>query len=163
MVWANWLGHPRRRILDSNPFAGIPRRNTETDVRRQRRTLTVDEADLLIKTARNSTYCDDVSPSCMSACDPDRHKKAPPDAAGVKWRRRESNPNGNRRKCVGSEEVKNTDPALSGICQENGDGDWLDLASIDAELRAVIHSWSHLSIEVKQDILKLIGYDCCGC
>jgi len=35
---------------------------------------------------------DDVTPDPVSSCDPDRHKKAPPDSGGAKWRRRESNP-----------------------------------------------------------------------
>lgn len=54
--FGNWLSHPKRRILEKNPFAGIPRRNAETDVRHARRALSPDEMALVIKTAQNSTY-----------------------------------------------------------------------------------------------------------
>jgi hypothetical protein len=37
--FGNWLAHPKRRVLERNPFAGIPRRNAETDVRHARRAL----------------------------------------------------------------------------------------------------------------------------
>jgi integrase len=54
--FGNWLAHPKRKHLDSNPFAGIDRRNPRTDVRHQRRALTISEVCLLIKTARDSSY-----------------------------------------------------------------------------------------------------------
>lgn len=47
----NWCV-PKR--LSSNPMAGAERLNTETDIRHQRRALTVDEMSRLIETARNS-------------------------------------------------------------------------------------------------------------
>jgi len=54
--FGNWLAHPKRRILDRNPFAGIPRRNAATDVRHQRRALSEKEIALVIQTARDSDY-----------------------------------------------------------------------------------------------------------
>lgn len=54
--FGNWLSHPKRRILEKNPFAGIPRRNAETDVRHARRALSPQEIALVIETAKNSTY-----------------------------------------------------------------------------------------------------------
>lgn len=54
--FGNWLSHPKRRILEKNPFAGIPRRNAETDVRHARRALSSQEIALVIETARNSAY-----------------------------------------------------------------------------------------------------------
>jgi len=54
--FGNWLSHPKRRILEKNPFAGIPRRNAETDVRHARRALSPEEIALVIQTAGNSTY-----------------------------------------------------------------------------------------------------------
>lgn len=51
-----WLAHPKRRVLERNPFAGIPRRNAETDVRHLRRALLPAEIGLVIETARNSSY-----------------------------------------------------------------------------------------------------------
>ena len=54
--FGNWLAHPKRRILEKNPFAGIPRRNAETDVRHARRALSPAEIALVIETARHSTY-----------------------------------------------------------------------------------------------------------
>jgi integrase len=50
----NWLAHPKRRILERNPFAGIPRRNADTDVRHPRRALSTEEAKLVIAAARES-------------------------------------------------------------------------------------------------------------
>ncbi len=47
--FGNWLAHPKRRILSSNPFAGIPRRNAQVDVRHQRRALTPAEFNALAK------------------------------------------------------------------------------------------------------------------
>ena len=49
-----WLSHPKRRIIKENPFAGIPRRNAETDVRHPRRALTTEEFALVVKTAMES-------------------------------------------------------------------------------------------------------------
>ncbi len=54
--FGNWLAHPKRRVLEHNPFAGIPRRNAETDVRHARRALTPAEIALVIDTARRSNY-----------------------------------------------------------------------------------------------------------
>ena len=54
--FSNWLAHPQRRIIERNPFSGIPRRNAETDVRRQRRALSAAEMNLVIKVAGESCY-----------------------------------------------------------------------------------------------------------
>lgn len=54
--FGNWLSHPKRRILQKNPFAGISRRNAETDVRHGRRALSANEIALVIEAARKSTY-----------------------------------------------------------------------------------------------------------
>ncbi len=54
--FGNWLAHPKRRVLDHNPFAGIPRRNAATDVRHQRRALTTEEITKVIETSRQSSY-----------------------------------------------------------------------------------------------------------
>ncbi len=54
--FGNWLSHPKRRIIERNHFAGIPRRNIETDVRHARRALSPQEVALVIETARKSTY-----------------------------------------------------------------------------------------------------------
>lgn len=53
-AFGNWLSHPKRRILERNPFDGIPRRNVETDVRHARRALSPQEIALVIETARKS-------------------------------------------------------------------------------------------------------------
>lgn len=55
-AFGNWLAHPKRRILERNPFAGIARRNAQTDVRHARRALTEAEMALLLSTARQSRY-----------------------------------------------------------------------------------------------------------
>ena len=52
--FGNWLAHPKRRIVQSNPFAGIPRRNSEVDIRHARRALTPKEFASLLKAARGS-------------------------------------------------------------------------------------------------------------
>ena len=54
--FGNWLAHPKRRIIDYNPFAGIERRNAETDVRHKRRALSADEIGKIVKIARESQY-----------------------------------------------------------------------------------------------------------
>ena len=54
--FGNWLSHPKRRVLERNPFAGIPRRNTQTDIRRKRRALSPEEITKVINTARASDY-----------------------------------------------------------------------------------------------------------
>jgi integrase len=54
--FGNWLSHPKRRILEKNPFSGIPRRNAETDVRHARRALSPTEIALVIQTAQTSSY-----------------------------------------------------------------------------------------------------------
>ncbi len=55
-AFGNWLAHPKRRLVEHNPFAGIPRRNTATDIRHKRRALTAEEMALVVKTARQSDY-----------------------------------------------------------------------------------------------------------
>ena len=55
-AFGGWLAHPKRRVVDQNPFAGIPRRNVETDIRHKRRALSSEEIALVIQTARNSDY-----------------------------------------------------------------------------------------------------------
>jgi integrase len=52
--FGNWLAHPKRRVLERNPFCGISRRNAETDVRHSRRALTQAEISLVIDTALKS-------------------------------------------------------------------------------------------------------------
>ena len=42
--------------MEKNPFAGIPRRNAETDVCHARRALSPEEISLVIKTARRSNF-----------------------------------------------------------------------------------------------------------
>ncbi len=53
-AFGNWLAHPRRRAVERNPFAGIPRRNAATDVRHARRALKPAEMAALIAAARAS-------------------------------------------------------------------------------------------------------------
>jgi integrase len=55
-AFGNWLAHPKRRVVERNPFAGIPRRNAATDVRHSRRALKPEEIALLIQTARQSRH-----------------------------------------------------------------------------------------------------------
>ncbi len=50
--FCNWL--VRRRRLDRNPLAGIPRLNSATDVRHPRRALDVSEFSQLVQSARDS-------------------------------------------------------------------------------------------------------------
>jgi site-specific recombinase XerC len=52
--FCNWL--VSRKKMSLNPLAGIPRLNTETDVRHPRRALLTDEFGRLIEAARNSEY-----------------------------------------------------------------------------------------------------------
>ncbi len=60
--FGNWLADPKRRILPRNPFAGIVRRNAETDVRHPRRALTSEEFGKLVNAARTS----DTSIQCFT-------------------------------------------------------------------------------------------------
>ncbi|GAA4470059.1 hypothetical protein GCM10023156_62980 [Novipirellula rosea] len=60
--FGNWLAHPKRRIIQTNPFAGIPRRNAEIDIRHQRRALTAEEFTRVLAAARNSG----ISVQCYS-------------------------------------------------------------------------------------------------
>jgi integrase/recombinase XerC len=55
-AFGNWLAHPKRRLIERNPFAGLARRNIATDVRHPRRALKTEEAARLIQTARQSRY-----------------------------------------------------------------------------------------------------------
>ena len=50
--FCNWL--VSRRLVIANPLVGIARQNTEADVRRQRRALSIDEFDKLLDSARMS-------------------------------------------------------------------------------------------------------------
>jgi site-specific recombinase XerC len=61
--FCNWL--VTRRRLDRNPLAGIPRLNTETDVRHPRRSLTPEELGKLLQAARES----EVSVQCYTGED----------------------------------------------------------------------------------------------
>ena len=55
----NWLAHPKRRIVDANPFAGIDRRNAAVDIRHA---LTPYEFTKLLHAARTSV----ISVQCFS-------------------------------------------------------------------------------------------------
>ena len=52
--FGNWLASPKRKVLPSNPLAGIPRLNAEVDVRHERRALSPEEFAKLLAAARNS-------------------------------------------------------------------------------------------------------------
>ena len=54
--FGNWLAHPKRKLVRSNPFAGVDRRNAEIDVRHPRRALTPKEFRLLLSAARKSGF-----------------------------------------------------------------------------------------------------------
>ncbi len=52
--FGNWLAHPKRRVLEKNPFAGIPRRECGDRRSTPASSATADEVARLIETARGS-------------------------------------------------------------------------------------------------------------
>ncbi len=73
----------------------------------------------------------------------------------TKWRRRGSNTKTDQRKRIAGQQLTDLTFPLSGNCQESSVSDWLDLSSIDTELRQLIVAWKGLSKSVQEEILKL--------
>ncbi len=42
-------------------------------------------------------------------------------------------------------------------CQQSGDANWLDLSSIDAELRATIAAWNQLTVENRNAVAAIVA------
>ena len=72
------------------------------------------------------------------------------------WRRRESNPNTSSPNSIAQQPLTKTEIPLSGNGQETGGTNWLDLSSIDADLRSVLATWEQLSDDSKNQILWLV-------
>jgi hypothetical protein len=50
----------------------------------------------------------------------------------------------------------NSEFPLSGNCQETSDTNWLDLSSIDSDIRIIIDRWKELPDVSRQKVLKLV-------
>lgn len=70
----------------------------------------------------------------------------------VSSKRRGSNPHADECNFVAAKRLMNSGKLLSGYCQETGDTNRLDFASIDIELRYVILCWNLLCDEQRQRI-----------
>ena len=74
----------------------------------------------------------------------------------AKWRRRESNENERNRNLLTGKELTKTGFDLSGYCQETKDSEWLQLSSIEENLRQIIELWPSISPEYHATILAQI-------
>jgi hypothetical protein len=94
-----------------------------------------------------------------SAAYPLPHEMKKPQVLAAKelgeWRRRGSNPNTTFRNSVAGQQLTNFENPLSGNCQEIDGTTWLDLASVDTELRYVIERWNRLSDKGRHQIVDI--------
>ena len=74
----------------------------------------------------------------------------------AKWRRRGSNPNTACPNCLAEQPLTNSEDSLSANSQQTGDSNWLDLSTIDADLREIIDRWEALSEESRRRLLNLV-------